>query len=143
MALNLSILPDAELCLVTGDGTVTRADIEGYLAHSLKAGAKNYAKLVDLTGATLILDPDDLEIVAQGLVRYSMGERPGPVALVVGNAITLDMAVLLKQRVGERPFRIFTSIDSARVWIVSYREISRPEIVPTGIRLHDHGLPAK
>ena len=132
MTLSLSVLPDAHLCMVEGEGLVTRQDIEGYLAHSIKAGAKNYAKLVDLRSSTLSLDPDDLEIVANGLLRYSMGEQPGPVAMVVGNALTLDMAVLLKQRVGDRPFRIFTSVTAARAWIVNFRHTAQPTFLPSG-----------
>jgi hypothetical protein len=42
--------------------------------------------------------------------------------MVVGSALTLDMAVLLKQKAGDRPFRIFTSIGAARSWLKSYQE---------------------
>lgn len=143
MSLDVSILPDAQLCMVTGDATVTRQDIEGYLAHSIKAGAKNYAKLVDLTHSTLTLDGEDLEIVADGLIRYSRGDQPGPVALVVGNPITLDMAVLLKQRVGDRPFRIFTTVGAARAWLASSRDDRQRQILPTGIAGHGHGPRAR
>ena len=110
MPLSWSTLPDSQLCIVSGEGTVTRSDIDTYLAGTVGEGAKGYAKLVDITTCTLALDADDLETVAHRLLHYGKGERPGPVAMVVGSALNLDMAILLKQRAGDRPFRIFTTI---------------------------------
>jgi hypothetical protein len=66
-------------------------------------------------------------------MHYGMGERPGPVAMVVGSALTLDMAVLLKQKAGDRPFRIFTGIGAARSWLKSYQESYDPQALSTGI----------
>lgn len=123
MSLRLSILQDHQLCVVSGEGTVTRADIEAYVASTVREGVKHYAKLVDLTGCKLALDHDDLEAVSRGLVQYGWGERPGPVGIVVDTALNLDMAVLIKQRVGDRPFRIFTAVGAARAWLTSYHDI--------------------
>ena len=133
MPLSWSTLPGSQLCIVSGEGTVTRADIDTYLASTIGEGAKSYAKLVDITACTLALDADDLESVADQLMDYGMGERPGPVAMVVGSALTLDMAVLLKQKAGDRPFRIFTSIGAARSWLKSYQESYDPRALSTGI----------
>jgi hypothetical protein len=133
MPLSWSTLPDSQLCIVSGEGTVTRSDIDAYLAGTIGEGAKGYAKLVDVTTCTLALDADDLETVAHRLMRYGMGDRPGPVAMVVGSALNLDMAVLLKQRAGDRPFRIFTSIGAARSWLMSYQESYDPAVFATGL----------
>jgi hypothetical protein len=131
MPLEWSTLPASRLCLVTGRGKVTRADIEAYLDGTIREGAKGYAKLVDITNCSLALDVDDLEIVAHHLVRYGWGERPGPIAMVVGSPLNLDMAVLLKQRVGDRPFRIFTGMGAARAWLTRYQESYDPAAFPT------------
>jgi hypothetical protein len=120
--LHWSLLPASQLCLVTGKGAVTRGDIEAYVAGTIREGAKGFAKLVDMTGCTLALDHDDLETVARQLVQYGWGDRPGPVAIIVDTAFNLDMAVLVKQRVGSRPFRIFTGLTAARAWLESYRD---------------------
>jgi hypothetical protein len=133
MPLSWSILPASQLCIVSGEGTVTRSDIDTYLAGTIGEGTKGYAKLVDITTCTLALDADDLEMVAHRLMRYGMGERPGPVAMVVGSALNLDMAVLLKQRAGDRPFRIFTSIGAARSWLKGYQETYDPAAFATGL----------
>ena len=146
MPLHWSLLPDPQLCIVTGRGTVTRADIEAYLAATVREGAKAYAKLVDLSGCTLALDHDDLESVARGLVQYGRLERPGPVAIVVDTALNLDMAVLMKQRVRGRPFRIFTTLGAARDWLESYvdsyREFGSDDSVPPGGGLRHRPLRA-
>ena len=133
MPLSWSTLPRSQLCIVSGEGTVTRSDIDAYLAGTIVEGAKGYAKLVDITACTLALDADDLETVAHRLMQYGMGDRPGPVAMVVGSALNLDMAVLLKQKAGDRPFRIFTSIGAARSWLTSYQQSYDPEALSTGL----------
>jgi hypothetical protein len=132
MPLSWSTLPDSQLCIVSGEGTVSRSDIDTYLAGTVGEGAKSYAKLVDITTCTLALDADDLEMVAHRLLHYGTGERAGPVAMVVGSALNLDMAVLLKQRAGDRPFRIFTTIGAARSWLTGYQETYDPSVFATG-----------
>ena len=142
MPLSWSTLPGSQLCIVSGEGMVTRSDIDAYLAATIDEGAKGYAKLVDITACTLALDADDLESVADRLMDYGMGERPGPVAMVVGSALTLDMAVLLKQKAGDRPFRIFTSVGAARSWLKSYQESYDPQVLSTGISTRSRFLRA-
>ena len=142
MPLSWSILPDSQLCIVSGEGTVTRSDIDACLAGTVGEGAKGYAKLVDITTCTLALDVDDLEAVAHRLLHYGKGERPGPVAMVVGSALNLDMAVLLKQRAGDRPFRIFTSIGAARSWLKGYQESYDPAAFATGLSMRGRSVRA-
>src|ERR1041384_2238352 len=142
MPLTCSILPASRLCIVSGENTVTRSDIDAYLTRTIASGAKGYAKLVDITGCTLALEADDLEAVANRLMQYGRGERAGPVAMVVGSALNLDMAVLLKQRSGDLPFRIFTSIGAARSWLASYQESYDPEALATGLSTRGRSLRA-
>jgi hypothetical protein len=140
MPLNWSNLPNSQLCIVSGEGEVTRSDIEIYLAGTVRDGVKGFAKLVDITGCVLTLDADDLEVVAAHLLKYGWGDRAGPVAMVVDSALTLDMAVLLKQRVGDRPFRIFTNVGAARAWLASCRESVAPSIPLPSRALRGRGL---
>jgi hypothetical protein len=80
-----------------------------------------------LGDSKMVLTPDELDDVARSLVEYSRGEKPGPVAFVCGNPLNLDMIVLLKQRVGARPFSIFVDTREAAQWIESF---SRPAPQP-------------
>ncbi len=70
-------------------------------------------------------------------MQYGRGEPPGPVAMVAGSALNLDMAVLLKQRAGDRPFRIFTGIGAARSWLASYQESYDPRRPVRPASAHD------
>ncbi|CAN5360358.1 hypothetical protein BH10PSE6_BH10PSE6_14480 [soil metagenome] len=117
---SISSAPDhtgPEIVVVRGVGKVTRSDIEQYLKETIEGGVKGHAKLILLGISTLSLSPADLDAVATSLVDYGRGERPGPVAIVAGNALNLDMALLLKQRVGNRPFSIFVDAREAARWI--------------------------
>ena len=108
---------------VVGQGDIGRQDIEDYLNATVREGTKAHAKLVDLTLGNLRLDRDDLESVARAVVEYGVGGEAGPVAMVVLGALNIDMAVLLKQRVGSRPFRVFTDPLEARGWLMTFRDL--------------------
>ncbi|TAJ87919.1 MAG: hypothetical protein EPO10_07735 [Reyranella sp.] len=115
---------------VVGQGDVGRRDIEDYLNATVREGTKAHAKLVDVTASNLNLDRDDLESVARTLLEYGIGGGAGPVALVVHGALNIDMAVLLKQRVGPRPFRIFTDPLDARGWLMTLVRPLPPDPTP-------------
>jgi hypothetical protein len=117
MPLYCSISTGPDVVVVRGVGKVTRSDIEQYLKETIGGGVKGHAKLILLGDSTLSLSPADLDAVAESLVDYGRGERPGPVAIVAGNALNLDMAILMKQRVGNRPFSIFVDAREAVRWI--------------------------
>ena len=140
MPLSCSTFPASRLCIVSGESTVTRSDIDAYLTRTIASGAKGYAKLVDITGCTLALDIDDLEAVADRLMQYGRGEQAGPVAMVVGSALNLDMAVLLKQRVGDRPFRIFTNAGAARAWLSAAQESQEAHALSSVMRTRQRRL---
>lgn len=123
MPLHCSILTDADVVVVRGVGQVTRTDIEEYLTATLNDGVKGHAKLILLGNCTLALSPADLDAVADSLIAYAVGERPGPVAIVAGNVLNLDMCVLLKQRVGARPFSIFVDARQAARWIGAFDQL--------------------
>jgi hypothetical protein len=119
---------------VVGQGDIGRQDIEDYLSATVREGTKAHAKLVDLMVGNLSLDRDDLESVARTVVEYGVGGDAGPVAMVVLGALNIDMAVLLKQRVGARPFRVFTDPLQARGWLMTFRDLpAKPAAAkPTG-----------
>ena len=143
MPLYCSVVNETRLVIVRGVGKVTRSDIAEYLAETLRKGTKGHGKLILLGDSTMVLTPDELDDVARSLVEYARGEKPGPVAFVCGNPLNLDMIVLLKQRVGSRPFSIFVDAREAAQWIES---VSRPSpqppdasrIAPEGWTVPDH-----
>jgi hypothetical protein len=132
MPLYCSIQHDEKLVIVRGLGTVTRADIAAYLAETLRDGVKGYAKLVLLGESTMALSPQELDDAAESLVQYAVGEVPGPVAVVAGNPLNLDMILLLKARVGARPFSIFVDAREAAHWLEDFSQPRDSRIAPDG-----------
>lgn len=121
MALNWTVLTDQHLVVVNGHGQVTREDIDGYLAASIRSGTKAYAKLIEIgTTCALDLSADDLDHVVQRHADYARDGGVGPVAIVVHSPLNLDMAMLLKQRVGNRPYSIFVSTSDALAWLRTF-----------------------
>jgi len=87
----------SQLCIVTGQGAVTRSDIEAYVAGTFARAPKGYAKLVDMTTCVLARRPtDDLESVAPTR-GVRLGGASRPVAMIVDTAFNLDMAVLVSR----------------------------------------------
>jgi hypothetical protein len=132
MPLHCSISADPDMVIVRGVGLVTRSDIERYLAATIDEGVKGHPKLLLLGNSTLMMTPADLDSIADSLIVYAVGERPGPVAIVAGNALNLDMCVLLKQRVGERPFSIFVDPRKALHWLGGFDQVFVSRIAPDG-----------
>ncbi len=78
-------------------------------------------KLFDLSRADIQLSSDDLNIMA-ARTRLADPLQSGPIALLLGNqpSLLVDMAILLKNRVGNRRrLRLFTSEVEARLWLTS------------------------
>ena len=119
MPLGWTRSDEFEILAVVGQGDVTRQDIEHYLIATVREGIKSHAKLVDVTEGNLSLSREDLESVARTLLEHGADGGAGPVALVVRGALNIDMAILLKQRVGPRPFRVFTDPLDARGWLMT------------------------
>lgn len=119
MPLGWTRTDDFGILTVVGQGNISRQEIEDYLDATVREGTRCNAKLVDITASNLSLDRDDLESLARTLVNYAEGGGAGPVAMVVRGTLNIDMAVLLKQRIGARPFRIFTDLLDAHGWLMT------------------------
>ena len=117
MPLHCAVYPEQSLALIAGEGSVTRRDIKACLSLFKGQPADRYGKLVNLIHAQLALTQDDVDTIGQNLRRYCSKPLPGPIALTVHNSFNLDMAMLLKQRVPERRFRVFSDTGSAFRWL--------------------------
>jgi hypothetical protein len=120
MPLRWSIAHDPDFVLVRGAGRISRPEIEKYLDDTIAEGARGYPKLILLDRGVLALSPADLDGVAERMIRYGRGGAAGPLAMVVTDPLNLDMVVLLKQRIGARPFSIFVDIEEAERWLASF-----------------------
>lgn len=121
-ALGWSIQKQDSLVVVSGVGVFDMAFLESYLKATQAAGAVGYCKLLDLRQADIQLSGEDLQAIG-ALTRNNDPAASGPVAILVGKnppPLMLDMAILLKQRVGtSRRFRLFTDEPEARQWLAA------------------------
>ncbi|WP_295140398.1 hypothetical protein [uncultured Reyranella sp.] len=85
-------------------------------------GTVGYRKLLDLSRADIRLTSEDLETMVAS-TRSAGATIAGPIAIVLGqdpDPLLLDMAVLLKSRIGNRRrLRVFTEEAAARHWLSS------------------------
>ena len=119
-ALGWVIQKHEKLVLVSGLGVFDFPFLLSYLKATQGAGAVGYCKLLDLRQADIQLSADDLQAIGT-LTRNNAPLASGPVAILVGKnppPLMLDMAILLKQRVGtSRRFRLFIDEAEARRWL--------------------------
>lgn len=130
MPLRWMISRRRERAEVMGIGKIGSVDLQEFFASLAAKGATSYRIVFDLTLGELVLSRDDLSEVARILSDAGKKGRSGPVAMIVRTELTLDMAVLLKQRAGNGAFRVFTDSDAARTWLEGFGRTSRiPSII--------------
>jgi hypothetical protein len=90
-------------------------------------GAVGYGKLLDLSRADIRLSSDDLQTMV-ATTRLAGATTAGPIAIFLGedpDPVLLDMAVLLKSRIGNRRrLRVFTDEWTARQWLSAEARIA-------------------
>lgn len=132
------------LVTVRGVGVYDLAFVNSLRTAMWAEGALGYRKLLDLSRADIRLSSDDLQTMVAG--TFLAGPTiAGPIAIYLGRApdpLMVDMAVLLKSRIGNRRrLRVFTDEWEARQWLssearIAYlsRELSRlpPKVAMTG-----------
>jgi len=119
-ALGWTIDRVERLVTVRGVGVYDLAFAMALTAALSTERAVGYCKLLDLSRADIRLSSDDLQTIVAGTCLVGATDA-GPIAIVLGPEpapLVVDMAVLLKSRVGEhRRLRVFTDEWSARQWL--------------------------
>ena len=110
------------LVVVRGVGLFDLSFIMSFEETMRAKGTVGFCKLFDLHRADIRLSRDDLQtIVAR--TRSCSATTAGPIAIVVGRTpppLLVDMAVLLKRRIGDCcRLRLFTEETNAREWLSS------------------------
>jgi hypothetical protein len=128
MALHWFIDSRKRLIIVTAEGPVSRAEIDGLLDAVTGAKALGYRKLVDATAGKFALSAVDL--LAIGARVRSLHAGPvGAVALVLPGGLPRDdepedAPTLVARLIGilasaKRPLRLFKTVSSAKRWLDS------------------------
>ena len=118
MPVTWSISHEEQLVVAIAEGEVVRGDIDGYLSAMIAEGAMPYRKLFDLTFAPMALAAAALRALGKRVTDYAKGGPVGPVAIVVGSELALDMARIFEaQAQANRDLRIFRDLAQARAWL--------------------------
>jgi hypothetical protein len=128
VALHWVIDSRRRLIVVTAEGPVSRAEIDGLLDAVTGAKALGYCKLVDATAGMFAMNA--LELLAIGArVRSLHAGSVGAVAIVLPNRLPrddepADATTLVARLIGilasaKRPLRLFKTVTSAKRWLDS------------------------
>lgn len=146
-ALGWEIHKSVGLVSIRGIGVFNLEFMTTFREAMRAAGAAGYGKLFDLSRADIQFSSDDLNIMA-ARTRLIDPLKSGPIAILLGNQpspLLVDMAVLLKNRIGQRRrLRLFTSEVEARLWLSSEaaRLNSEPALLREGSRFGGVLLPS-
>lgn len=119
MPINWTIDRKQQLVTVTTEGSVTRADADGYLDAIERAGAVAYPKLIDGRVGAIAMEHDDVMAICVR-IRNAHGDPVGALAVVLpddgSEAVARILGILAT---ADRPIRIFTTMPPAQRWIES------------------------
>lgn len=123
MPFQCTIDHQARLVIVTARGKASTEEMRAVLNEVATGGAMPYRKLLDITQADLVLDPEILGALGAGIQKYAalgLGKL-GPTAIVVASDDGSRRATIFAQAAkADRPFRIFHEMHEARRWLDSF-----------------------
>jgi hypothetical protein len=90
-----------------------------------QAGARPYAKMIDVKGLTTSFAPDEIGAFAAIVREREVDSLVGPIAIVVGTGPVAQQARAFSER-GQllRPIRVFAELHEARRWLDRQRDTS-------------------
>jgi hypothetical protein len=117
MPLSWTIDHDIRTIVATATGTLSREDLDTYLATVVGQGAAGYRAIFDASRAGLDLRSGDLVALSQ-VVRSRKPEGfDGALALIVTSEAERELATYFVGRTAEsRLCRMFRNVAEARVW---------------------------
>ena len=128
MALHWFIDSRKRLIVITAEGAVSRAEIDGLLDAVTGAKALGYRKLVDATAGKFALSAVDLLAIGARVRSLHTGSV-GAVAIVLPGRLPRDdepedAPTLVARLIGilasaKRPLRLFKTVSSAKRWLDS------------------------
>jgi hypothetical protein len=121
VSVTWTISHSEKLVIAVAEGELQHADVDKYLLALIAEGAMPYRKLFDLTFAPLSMGAAELRALGTRVAEHARaGGAIGPLAIVVGSDLALDMARIFEtQARADRPLRIFGDVVRARAWLDS------------------------
>lgn len=108
---------------IVARGKIAPDEIMGAAQQLFEANVPEFAKVVDVAGASAEVDPERIQRIA-ALLRGGPDAKRGPVAFLVDRSRG-EFARAFKETQGERPVQIFHSLREAREWLQQIAESER------------------
>jgi hypothetical protein len=108
---------------IVARGRITPDEIMGTAQQLLQANVPEFAKVVDTSGASTEVNPEQVERIA-ALLRGGPDVKRGPVAFLVDRNRGA-FARAFKATQGDRPVQLFHSLREARAWLQQIAEAER------------------
>lgn len=120
MPLHWKILDRNKLVTIEASGSVSREDIERYLDAVVVVNALPYRKLFNLSGATVVIDDDDMMLLGARMRAYPALSRIGPLAIAAETELAFDFALRFTNLASvDRKAKVFARIEEARTWLMA------------------------
>lgn len=119
---------------IVARGTIGPDEIMGAAEELVEANVPDFAKLVDVAGATAEVTAGQIRRMAAVLRKVGNVKR-GPVAFLI-NPTRSDFARAFAVTQHDRPVRLFTSIHQARDWLAHGAHVEAeqtPPAAPAGV----------
>jgi hypothetical protein len=108
---------------IVARGTIAPDEIMGAVQQLFEARVPEFAKVVDVAGASTEVNPEQIQRIAT-LLRGGPDVKRGPVAFLI-NRSRGEFARAFKATQGERPIELFTTLREAREWLQQLSEAER------------------
>jgi hypothetical protein len=122
MPIHLDISRIDRLLVIVVRGKVTADDIRDVIPKIAEAGARQFAKIIDVSSATAEIDREQMERIA-GALRGGVGaDQRGVVAFIVDPQRGEVAGLFSETTRGDRPVKLFRSLHDARRWLAEQRK---------------------
>jgi len=115
---------------IVARGKISADEVRGAAQQMFEARVPEFAKLIDVSAATVEVNPQQVESIAELLRSGSPGQKRGPVAFLIDPARG-EFARAFKATQDDRPVSLFTSLHEARDWLARGGALSPAEPVQT------------
>lgn len=121
MPIEWNASADARRVEAVATGSVSANDLADFIQAMRQAGVMGYAKLVDMSYASLDIHAAEVRALARSInaLADGGGETLGAVAFVVDSPTALEVTMLFEERTAasKRPLSIFGSRQHAIEWL--------------------------
>ena len=125
MPIEWTISHGARLVVAVAKGEMRPEHMRTFLQAIDEAGARPYAKMIDVKGLTTRFDAEQIGALAAVVREREVDSVVGPIAIVVGPGPLAQQARAFSER-GHlvRPIRVFAELHEARRWLDQQRDTS-------------------